>query len=161
LRLLPRGDGMNDIAANEVIERFIGLLQSFDFEEECRILEIGKLHMVKRRNALRELKALYIGLWKIALDKSLPDRAEEIFHGFIERIPEALDYNDKAASFLRRRIAVYDTLLEPTKEQNFNEVSAKLLGSVTKRKELKENQVLKLSLHVRKVYTLLFKKLIP
>lgn len=152
---------MNDISASDVIERFAGLLQSFDFDEECRILEIGKLHVVKRRNALRELKALYIALWKIALDKSLPERSEEIFEGFIERIPKALDYNDKAASFLRRRIAVYDTLLEPTKEQNFNEVSSKLLQTVTKRKELKENQVLKLSLHVRKVYTLFFKKLIP
>ncbi len=152
---------MNDISANDVIERFAGLLKSFDFEEECRILEIGKLHVVKRRNALRELKALYIALWKIALDKSLPERAEEIFTGFIQRIPEILDYNDKAASFLRRRIAVYDTLLEPTKEQNFNEVSSKLLHTVSKRKELKESQVLKLSLHVRKVYTLFFKKLIP
>ena len=152
---------MNDIPVADVIQRFEGLLLSFDFEEECRILEIGKLHVVKRRNALRELKALYIALWKIALDKSLPEKSEEIFQGFIERIPETLDYNDNAAAFLRRRIAVYDTLLEPTKEQNFNEVSSKLLSTVTKRKELKENQVLKLSLHVRKVYTLLFKKLIP
>lgn len=152
---------MSDIAPKEVIARYIGLLRSFDFEEECRILEIGKLHVVKRRNALRELKALYTALWKIALDKSLPNHAEEIFSGFLERIPEAMDYNEKTTSFVRRRIAVYDTLLEPTKEQNFNEVSSKLLGTVTKRKELKENQVLKLSLHVRKVYTLLFKNLIP
>lgn len=152
---------MNEISPTEVIERFTGLLESFDFDDECRILEIGKLHVVKRRNALRELRALYTALWKIALDKSLPADSETIFKQFLECIPTALDCKNEAAAFLRRRIAVYDTLLEPTKEQNFNDVSSKLIATVTKRKELKDNQVLKLSLHVRKVYTLIFKRLIP
>lgn len=152
---------MNDISKEEVCKRFAALITSFDYEEECRILEIGKLHVVKRRNALREFKALYIALWKIALDKSLPEMADAVFNDFLQDIPGFLDSNEKDSSFLRRRIAVYDTLLEPSKEQNFTEVSTKLLTTVTKRKEVKENQVLKLSLNIRRVYQLIFKQLIP
>lgn len=152
---------MSELSTSEIVQRFAGLLTSFDYEEECRILEIGKLHVVKRRNALREFKALYIALWKIALDKSLPDMADEAFAEMLQRIPELLDYNEKAAGFLRRRVAVYDTLLSPSKEQNFTDVSKKLLTTVSKRKEAKENQILKLSLNIRRVYTLIFKQLIP
>ncbi len=152
---------MNDIAPEDVINRFCGLLQSFDLVEEYRILELGALNVFKKRNAAREFRALYVALWKIALDKSLPERSEEIFALFLERIPALLDCKENAADFLRRRIAVYDTLLHPTKEQNFSEVSEKLLSGLTRNPELKNNQILKLSLHIRKVYTLLFRNLIP
>ncbi len=150
----------DNISTENVALRFTGLMQSFDYVEECSVLEISKLHLVKRRNALRELKALYIALWKIALDKSLPDHSEDIFKEFLDDLNKNFNLGDKSCSFLKRRIAVYDTLLEPTKEQNFTDVSIKLLNTINKRKDPKQNLVLKLSLHIRKVYTLIFKELI-
>jgi hypothetical protein len=148
------------ITPENVMQRFTSLLKSFDFEEEFRLLEIGKLHIVKKRNALRELKALYIALWKIALDKSLPEHADNIFRDFIDSLARNFKLNENAAAFLKRRIAVYDTLLNPTKEQNFTEVATKLLTTISKRKDPRQSLVLKLSLHIRKVYTLIFKELI-
>ncbi len=150
----------DSISPENVVQRFASLVQSFDFEDEFRVLEIGKLHIVKKRNALRELKALYVALWKIALDKSLPDQADDIFQRFLDSLAQNFKLNDNASAFLKRRIAVYDTLLNPTKEQNFTDVASKLLTTISKRKEPRQSLVLKLSLHIRKVYTLIFKELI-
>ena len=52
----------------EVLGNFSAILESMDFAQELELLGIRKLHFRQRKRAIRELRAMGIGLWRLGLD---------------------------------------------------------------------------------------------
>ncbi len=148
------------ISHDVVVSRFQAILTSFDFSIEWLILGIGRLHVFKRKKALRELYALYIALWNLALEKSFPDDSKAILALFMDRAPGLLRYAKKDATLLTMRVEVYTTLLAEFKDSNFSEVASNFLTSLIPPAQLDKSRILKLSLHIRKIYTFIFDTLI-
>ncbi len=150
----------NELSPDIIVSRFQALLSSFDFVEELHILGIGKYSFRKKKKLIIEIKSLYVALWKIALEKSFPENWNSYFNLFLEEIRPQLKCSAQTAQFITRRIEVYDTLLAPTKENNFSEVSRQLVSTYIKKQEDLESPTLKFSLKIRQVYTLIFNRLI-
>ncbi len=150
----------SELSPETIVTRFQALLSSFDYQEELDILGVGKYNFNKKKKLIIEIKALYIALWKIALEKSFPDSWNSYFNLFLDEISRSLKCNAQTAQFVIRRIDVYDTLLAPKKENNFSEVARQLVSTYIKKKEDLESPILKFSLKIRQVYTLIFNKLI-
>ena len=53
--------------AEEVLGNFSAILESMDFAQELELLGIRKLHFRQRNRAIRELRAMGIGLWRLGL----------------------------------------------------------------------------------------------
>ena len=49
----------------EVLGNFSAILESMDFAQELELLGIRKLHFRQRKRAIRELRAMGIGLWRL------------------------------------------------------------------------------------------------
>lgn len=150
----------NELSPDSIVFRFQSLLSSFDYLEELGILGIGKYSFKKKRKLIFEIKALYIALWKIALEKSFPENWNTYFNLFLDELGSYLKCNTQTTLFITRRIEVYDTLLAPTKENNFLEVARQLVATHIKKKEDLDSPTLKFSLKIRQVYTLIFNRLI-
>lgn len=150
----------NELSPETIVSRFHALLSSFDYVEELSILGIGKYSFRKKKKLIIEIQSLYIALWKIALEKSFPESWNTYFNLFLEELGVRLKYSAQTAQFSIRRIDVYDTLLAPTKENNFSEVARQLVSTYIKKREDLESPTLKFSLKIRQVYTLIFDRLI-
>ncbi len=150
----------SELSPETIVSRFQALLSSFDYQEELDILGIGKYSFNKKKKLIIEIKSLYVALWKIALEKSFPDNWNTYFKLFLEEIGSHLKCNAQTTQFIVRRIDVYDTLLAPKKENNFSEVARQLVSTYIKKKEDLESPILKFSLKIRQVYTLIFNRLI-
>lgn len=150
----------SELSPETIVTRFQVLLSSFDYLEELDILGVGKYSFKKKKKLITEVKALYIALWKIALEKSFPESWNIYFNLFLEELGNHLKCNTQTVQFVIRRIDVYDTLLAPKKENNFSEVARQLVSLYIKKKEDLESPILKFSLKIRQVYTLIFNRLI-
>ena len=151
---------MTAYTVEEVVRRFAALFLSFDYEKEYALLGISRLHPHRRKRARHEFMALYISLWRLALEKSMPQDAEEISQTYLETMGEELKEDDKELRLLRQQVEVYDTLLAPTKDGDFKEISQFLLKNVFKDDKERENLALKISLAVRETYNLIFERLV-
>ena len=67
----------------EVLGNFSAILESMDFAQELELLGIRKLHFRQRKRAIRELRAMGIGLWRLGLKRSFPSDGE--FHAWAIR----------------------------------------------------------------------------
>ena len=63
----------------EVLGNFSAILESMDFAQELELLGIRKLHFRQRKRAIRELRAMGIGLWRLGLKRSFPSDGEFLF----------------------------------------------------------------------------------
>ena len=67
----------------EVLERFQSMLGNVDFTAQMQTLDIGRFQFTRRKEAKRQLTAMYVGLWKLALNSSFPNNADEILDRFL------------------------------------------------------------------------------
>ena len=67
----------------EVLGNFSAILESMDFAQELELLGIRKLHFRQRKRAIRELRAMGIGLWRLGLKRSFPSDGEFLFERFM------------------------------------------------------------------------------
>lgn len=141
-----------------VLDNFDALLRGADFTNELHILGIGRMNVFARRAMLTELRALYIALWHLALLRSFPDTADSIYAAFLERIAHAQNITRK--DLLCERIEQYKDMLHATGDRDFMAVSRHLLSM----RHIKEGTLkplnLRLALHLRATYTLIFDRLI-
>lgn len=145
--------------AEEVVQHFRALLDSMDFRAELADLGIGPLQVLRRKKTLRELRALCIALWGLALQKSFPQDAGQFFVHYAETDP-MLTAKGKGPGLLRQRLEEYIQLLDVKKDKDFLPVAGHLAEKITpKSKDLPRTRF-KLSLIIRNLYNLIFNKLV-
>lgn len=148
-----------EYSAAEVIRQFLALYACLDFKAELEEIGVKPFQFLRRTKILRELRALCIALWGLALQKSFPNNAREFFEEFRASAP-MLSGKDKESLELANRINIYIDLFNPKKDTDFLPVAdylAEVLAlDATDRARLR----LKLSLIIRNLYTLIFNKLV-
>lgn len=141
-----------------VLENFDALLGDVNFTRELQMLGVGRLDFLRRRQMLLELRGLYIGLWYLALRRSFPGRAEEIFSAYLKHHAELRP--DKKSRQLRERAAQYKDMLHSAGDQDFTTVSRHILSFYHKDEETLKALSLRLALRFRATYTFLFDRLL-
>lgn len=145
--------------AREVGRTFADLLATFDFEAELHGLDISRFSFIRRFRSKRLLTALCIALWHIALEKSFPNDADAFFAEFLETWPP-LTGDGRSAKGLHALVVRYDALVAEKKDADFSKVAEVLAEDLKIHENDRRRQQLRMSLHIRSVYELIFAKLI-
>lgn len=146
-------------SADEVIENFEALLASFDFTPDLDAMGIGRLQVFRRRRAAFELRALFMALWRIALDKSLPGDGEIVFEAFLSRYENKHGTGSETRQTLER-VRQYVDLLLHKRDTDFTDVASHLVSFLTLGEAEAKALRLRLTLHIRSTYNLIFKRLL-
>jgi hypothetical protein len=146
-------------SAEEVIKQFISLYECMDFETELADMGIARFRFFLRKKALREFSALFAALWYLALQKSFPKDAGNFFSVFRESAP-MLNNGSREAAELGPRIDAYVELVQRKKDADFLPVAEYMTRSLALKPGDFARQRLKLSLNIRRLYTLIFDRLV-
>jgi hypothetical protein len=161
--LMPTGEALRvsiaRYSAGEVIEQFLALYACLDFRHELEELGVSRFQFVRRKKALRELKALSIALWGLALQKSFPLDAADFFNQFRSVAPD-LAGQGKSPRDMHARVNIYVDLLAGKRDTDFVPVAAYLAEILAINDNDLRRLRLKLSLITRNLYTLIFDKLV-
>ena len=145
----------------EVLDRFSSMLGNMDFETQLDTLNIGKFQFSRKKDALNELKAMYVGLWKLALNRSFPDDSTEILEKFLD--PDAIKGKSKKrkAEEFRSLCHEYTKTLEVEGDTNFINVAILICQHLgrTRQEDLLRIS-LQLALDMRSMYHNIFERLI-
>ena len=147
-----------DVSMDEVLDNFEALLDDADFLQELRMLGVGRFQIFRRRHMLRELRALYIALWRLALSRSFPQEHGRIFDAFLARALVRRAHKESAD--LLARAVEYGDLLLARGDRDFTEVSQRLAALREKDPEALKALALRLALSIRATYNLIFERLI-
>lgn len=146
----------------EALRNFSLMLEGMDFAQELAILGIGKLHFRRRERALRELRAMSIGLWRLGLQRSFPADGEAIFERFMLGLYECAHSRRE-----RERANAFDLLVRSYVERlnergdgDFTAVSGHIIGLFQGRAPDAAARRLKLALLMRNAYLHIFRHLI-
>ena len=153
--------GHSENLIQEVLERFSSMLGNVDFEAQLDTLNIGRFQFSRKKAALNELKAMYVGLWKLALNRSFPGQSTEIFEKFLD--PEAIKSKSKKrkAEEFRSLCHEYIKTLEVEGDTNFINVAILICQHLgrTRQEDLRRIS-LQLALDMRSMYHHIFERLI-
>lgn len=142
----------------EALANFAALIDDFSYDLELEMLGIGRFQFLRRKQMLIELRGLYIALWRLALGRSFPHAADNMFTIFLRRYER--NHGGKIASRVVERASQYWGMLEPAGDSDFSEVS-RHLASFTEREDKEQTPlVLKLALQIRAAYRFIFDRLI-
>lgn len=120
---------------------------------------VGRLQVFRRKRILGELKALFIALWHLALQKSFPVDGSLIFEEFLARF-ENTKGAEKYTRPIVERAKQYVDLLERKRDTDFSEVASHLASLLDISEAEARTLKLRLALHIRSTYTLIFQRLI-
>ena len=143
---------------HEVVENFEALLDQTDFHYELGLLGVSRVRFYLRRKMKKELKALFIGLWRLALERSFPHDGEEIFERFLER--HTADLAPKKSEAFTAKVRDYVEGLRSHGDTDFMPTAEHLTSLTGSSSETESALRLRLALHIRNVYTLIFDRLI-
>lgn len=146
-------------SAEEVVATFSAILASLDFQPMLEALGIGKRHVFRKKKAIRELEALAIGLWKLALQRSFPNDFALFYDNYMETALPGR-FSPKEAARFQARVNTYNDLLVEKKENDFTPVAKYLADIFTDSEDASKRFTLKLSLLLRNVYTVIFDNLV-
>ena len=116
----------------DVANNFMALLSDFNYADEMELLNISKLNLIVRKNLSKEFETLYIALWYNCLKTSFPENYDAIFQTFLDN---NLTTKYKGAKLEEISFLKFDEANQPTYK-------------------------MKITLHLRKVYTYIFERLI-
>ena len=145
--------------AEEVGRTFADLLETLDYATELYELGVGKLRIFKRARVKSHLTAVSIALWNIALGKSFPNDADAFFTHFTSTYPP-LTGDAKNAKQLLELVIHYDSLAKERKDADFTCLADAIVEAIGTQGKDERSQQLRLSLHIRGLYGLIFEKLI-
>ena len=145
--------------AEEVSQNFQALYDSLDYRAEIEDLGFTPMQFKRRKKALREFKALSVGLWGLALQRSFPEDAPAFFSWFQEN-SSIFSKKNKESTMISSRVNIYVDLLASKKDTDFLPVAQYLVGVIAPRAGDTPRLHLKLSLSIRSLYTLIFDKLV-
>ena len=148
----------DESAVSEALENFAALLDDADFTAELELMGIGRMQFMRRRQMLVEWRGLYMALWRLALASSFPQDAERMFATFLRSYHAA--HPDKLGSRIMERAQEYWGMLQPKGDADFSDV-ARHLGSFSVQDEKQARSLtLRLVLHIRRAYKVIFDRLI-
>ncbi len=137
-------------STEEVLDNFDALLRDAVFPKELHLLGVGRFSFLRR--------ALYIGLWRLALMRSFPTAYQEIFDAFLARY--AKRHPDKDSARLLARALEYIDMLQHRGDKDFMEVSRHLASFLQLNEDAGQALALRLALALRSSYTFIFDRLI-
>lgn len=140
----------------EVLENFSALLDSLDFSRELALLGVGRLHFKRRNYLTRELRALHIALWHLALQRSFPQEWKILFETFLQRFEDDPEETRPFSLIVRS----YVEMLKEKGDSDFMGVSAYFINLSKKKTKSSPGQSLRLALMIRDNYTMIFERLI-
>ena len=142
----------------EALENFSLLLEGLDFHAEMEILGIGRMQFMRRRQMMVELRALYMGLWRLALGSSFPQDADSIFALYLQRY--SLTHPDKISAKVLERVQEYWGMLQARGLADFSHVARHICSFFSLDEKDARALTLRLVLHFRAVYKMIFDRLI-
>ena len=145
-------------AVRAALDNFKALLADADFTLELELLGVRRMQFMRRGQMQAELMGLYIALWRLALARSFPADADSMFEAFQNEY--AQEHKDKRSAHILRRAREYWAMLEPRGDSDFSEVARHLCSFSTQDPHQARSINLKLVLHIRKIYKLVFDRLI-
>ncbi len=145
-------------AVRAALDNFKALLADADFTLELELLGIKRLQFMRRNQMQTELMGLYMALWRLALARSFPVDAQPMFELFQQEYAKA--HKDKHSNHIVQRANEYWAMLEPRGDADFSEVARHLSSFSTQDPNQAKSINLKLVLHIRKIYKLVFDRLI-
>ena len=74
----------NSCSAPSPVRNFTAILDDMNYRPVLDILGVGTFQFTRRKLLTREFRALYVGLWRLALMRSFPTRHAELFQAFME-----------------------------------------------------------------------------
>ncbi len=145
-------------ACQEVIANFQALLEDVDFGPELEIFNLKFYNRILRNTLIQDFKALYIGLWALALQTSFPQTAESFFHYFMEDY--LLQFDGVERKKMQEKVYAYKEMVLRSDVRDFNHISQHLLSFVKHNEETYKANTLRLSLALRNHYTFIFQRLV-
>lgn len=142
----------------EALANFSVLIDDFDCSAPLEILGIGRMQFLLRKQMLIELKGLYAALWRLALGRSFPRDADNMFALFLERY--AASHRGKVGAQIVERAGQYWGMLEPAGDADFRVVARHLASFVETGDNEQKPLILKLALNIRAAYGFIFDCLI-
>lgn len=142
----------------EALDNFSVLLDDTDFSMELDLLGIGRLQFLLRRQMSLELKGLYIALWRLALARSFPADADDMFAAFLHSY--LMEHSGKTSRHIVQRAREYWSMLLPSGDSDFIAVARHLTSFVVKEQADTRPLELKMALHIRSIYRFIFDRLI-
>lgn len=143
----------------DVANNFMALLSDFNYADEMELLEVGKLNLILRKNLSKEFETLYIALWYSCLKTSFPETYEAIFQIFLDN-NLTQKYKGAKLQEIKSRIQLYIELLGNTASTDLTPITHHLLSFLNFDEATQPSIKMKITLHLRKVYTYLFERLI-
>ncbi len=148
--------------AEEVLANFSIMLEGMDFAQELELLGIRRFHFRQHKRAVRELRAMSIGLWRLGLKRSFPDDGELLFERFMLGL-----YERARTAKEREQANAFDLLVRSYIDKfgergdtDFTTVSAHIISLFRRKTENTAPHRLKLALLMRNAYTVIFHHLI-
>lgn len=142
----------------EALANFTALIDDFDFGAELDLLNVGRLQFMRRRQMQTELKALYMAIWRLALSRSFPQYADEMFTIFLRRY--GASHPGKIGAQIVERAMQYWGMLAPAGDGDFNDVARHIVSFMEREPTDPRALILKLALHIRGAYRFIFERLI-
>lgn len=143
----------------DVANNFMALLSDFNYSDEMELLEISKLNLILRKNLSKEFETLYIALWYSCLKTSFPQNYDAIFQVFLEN-NLTQKYKGAKLQEIKNRIQLYIELLGNTASTDLTPITHHLLSFLNFDEATQPAIKMKITLHLRKVYTYIFERLI-
>ena len=142
-----------------LVRNFTAMLNDMSYRPALDILGVKGLQFKRRKQLTREFRALYIGLWRLALMRSFPDDHDRIFHAFMDqemaRHPKRRDAMENSQLILQ-----YVDKLREHGDSDFSDVSRHVLSLMEFDETRTRAMILKLALHLRRIYTHFFDHLV-
>lgn len=141
-----------------VLKHFEEVLGSLELKQQIAELGCGMNSFFTKSRSLTEFTAMSIGLWKLALERSFPNEAEDFFTEFLTS-SASLGKGKKRAQMLEL-VREYDVLFAPQKTDDFTAVAQHMADNLANATADRKALQLRLSLNIRKLYQTIFNHLI-
>lgn len=146
-------------APESLVRNFTALLDDVDYRPAMDILGVGTFQFNRRKLLKREFRGLYIGLWRLALLRSFPDQHAVVFQMFMEQEAGRHKHRREAAVAAQLVLQYVDKLREHG-DADFSDVSRHVLSLLEFDETRTRAMILKLALHLRRMYTHFFDHLL-
>ena len=142
----------------EVVNNFQVLLEQMDFKKELTLFGVTQVRFLLRRKLKTEWQTLMIALWRLALERSFPHDGQIIFDTFLDC--RAAHLSPKQAKKFKEQVQIYVEKLQLHGDTDFMPVSERLLSLTKPAHTAAPALQLRVALHIRSLYTLIFDRLI-
>lgn len=143
----------------EALANFAVLIDDIAYDPCLDLLGIGRLQFLRRRQMKIEILGLRMALWRLALARSFPTRADWMFNEFLNRYTAS--HPDKNSREAARRGLQYWGMLAPGGDSDFQAVARHLASFNEQSPEGGSRAlILGLALAIRGDYKFIFNRLI-